>query len=63
MDVYTEHENFAIRRVLFHYKSILLPSYTSTPLCISFLKTCTNPVLRMLSTGWDLHQQGIVSLM
>jgi hypothetical protein len=31
MDVYTEHENFAILRVLFHYESILLSSSSPHP--------------------------------
>jgi hypothetical protein len=38
MDVYTEHENFAILLVLFHYKSILLSLLSS--LCP--WQTCTN---------------------
>lgn len=32
MDVYTEHENFAILRVLFHYESILLSNPTTVRL-------------------------------
>jgi len=38
MDVYTEHENFAILLVLFHYKSILLSLLS----CLCLWQTCTN---------------------
>lgn len=44
MDVYTEHENFATLRVLFHYGSILLPSphHRRSSMSLGFyLQTCT----------------------
>jgi hypothetical protein len=45
MDVYSEHENFAILRVLFHYESILLsnPHHRRSSMSLGFsLQTCTS---------------------
>jgi hypothetical protein len=45
MDVYTEHENFAILWVLFHYESILLssPHHRRSSLSLGYsLHTNTN---------------------
>lgn len=38
MDVYTEHENFAILRVLFHYESILLSNPTPNPTTVRLFR-------------------------
>lgn len=62
MDVYTEHENFAILRVLFHYESILLsnptPHPTTVPLSLGFLPC--RLVIPIFSTShafdWLVHQ-------